>query len=38
MQTLPDKRYLRPDEVAEYFNVSRRTVYRWADNGEIVGH
>lgn len=35
MRELPDKKYLRPDEVAEYFSVSRSTVYGWADIGVL---
>ena len=26
---LPDKDLLRPNEVAEYFSVSKRTIYQW---------
>jgi excisionase family DNA binding protein len=29
----PDKKLLRVDEVAEYFDVSRSTIYLWIDNG-----
>jgi len=32
---LPHKARLRPDEVADYFNRSRQTVYRWIDEGKI---
>jgi excisionase family DNA binding protein len=32
---LPNKARLRPDEVADYFNRSRQTVYRWIDEGKI---
>lgn len=35
MTNLPDKAYYRPDEIAEYFNVSRRTVYVWIDTGKL---
>ena len=31
MTKLPDKELLRPDEVASYFRVSPRTVYRWLE-------
>lgn len=33
--TLPNKEYLRPDEVANYFSLSVKTIYGWIDNGEI---
>ena len=33
--TLPDKQMLRPDEVAEFWRVSVKTVYRWIDLGII---
>lgn len=29
MTDLPEKNLLRPDEVAEYFSVTKRTVYIW---------
>ena len=29
------KSLYRVDEVAEYFNVNRSTVYRWIDNGVL---
>ena len=29
------KQYLRVDEVAEYFSISVRTVYRLIDEGEL---
>ena len=31
----PLKRYYRVDEVAEYFSISVRTVYRLIDEGEL---
>lgn len=31
----PLKRYYRVDEVAEYFGVSVRTVYRFIEEGEL---
>ena len=37
MKKLPDKRYLRVGEVAEYFDVSKVTVYRWIKEGRIIG-
>ena len=33
IETLPKKELLRPDEVAKYFSVTRRTVYHWCDSG-----
>jgi excisionase family DNA binding protein len=35
--TLPDKELLRVDEVAEYFGVSRKTIYNWVDMGKLQG-
>ena len=29
------KDYYRPDEVAIYFSINRRTVYRWIETGKI---
>jgi excisionase family DNA binding protein len=29
------KSLYRVDEVAEYFNVNRSTIYRWIDNGVL---
>ena len=29
------KRLLRPDEVAEYFSVSRTTIYLWCEHGHL---
>jgi excisionase family DNA binding protein len=37
LRNLPDKTWFRPDEVARYFNVSRRTVERWHDTGRLQG-
>jgi excisionase family DNA binding protein len=36
MTTLPDKELLRVDEVAEYFSISRSTVYLWIDHGILI--
>jgi len=33
----PMKRYYRLDEVAEYFAISLRTVYRLLDEGHLKG-
>lgn len=35
MSDLPEKKLIRPDEVARYFRVSIRTVYGWIDSGQI---
>lgn len=35
MTTWLKKDYYRPDEVAIYFSISRRTVYRWIETGKI---
>lgn len=35
MTNLPEKAYYRPDEIAEYFSVSKRTVYVWIDTGKL---
>ena len=35
MSTLPNKELLRVGEVAEYFDVSTRTIYLWIDNGHL---
>ncbi len=35
MKTLPDKELLRPNEIAEYFSVSIKTVYGWIDQGKL---
>jgi excisionase family DNA binding protein len=36
MKELPEKSLLRPDEVALFWRVSVKTVYRWIDMG-IIG-
>jgi excisionase family DNA binding protein len=36
MSTLPDKDLLRVDEVAEYFDVHKSTIYLWIDHGILV--
>ena len=33
MTTLPEKSLLRPDEVAAFWSVSVKTIYRWIDLG-----
>lgn len=35
MNGLPNKDLLRPNEVAIYFSVSRKTIYSWVDTGKI---
>jgi len=35
MTTWLKKDYYRPDEVAIYFSINRRTVYRWIETGKI---
>ncbi len=37
MKSLPEKELLRPDEVAEFWSVSVKTIYRWIDLGIIPG-
>ena len=32
---LPDKTLFRPDEVAVFFSVSRKTVYAWVESGKL---
>jgi len=32
---LPDKTLLRVDEVAGFFSVTERTVYRWCEEGAL---
>ena len=34
---LPDKDLLRPDEVAKFWRVSVKTIYRWIDIGIMPG-
>jgi excisionase family DNA binding protein len=35
VQSKTTKQYLRVDEVADYFSISVRTVYRLIDEGEL---
>lgn len=37
MEKEREKRYLRPDEVADMMGVSRRSVYRYLDAGMLQG-
>ena len=34
---LPERRLLRPTEVAAFFAVSARTIYQWYDEGKLDG-
>jgi excisionase family DNA binding protein len=34
---LPNKSFLRVDEVAKFFSVSHRTVYNWHNEGRLDG-
>lgn len=36
--SLPDKDYLRPDEVADVMRRSRSTIYRMIDNGDMPAY
>ena len=35
MTDLPDKALLRPDEVAAYLDVTRKTIYQWISLGKL---
>ena len=35
MTDLPDKKLLRPDEVAAYLDITRKTVYLWVQLGKL---
>jgi excisionase family DNA binding protein len=35
LPSLPDKDLLRPDEVADFFSVSKRVVYKWCEEGKL---
>jgi len=37
MNDLPQKSLLRPDEVAAFWSVSVKTIYRWIDLGILEG-
>ena len=34
-KSLPDKPLFRPDEVAVFFGVSKKTVYFWIEKGKL---
>jgi len=36
MKDLPDKPFLRVDEVSDLFGVSRSAVYLWIDHGKLI--
>lgn len=36
-ERLPDKPFLRLDEVAVFFSVTQRTVYNWYASGRLTG-
>ena len=36
MTDLPNKPLLRPDEVAAFFSVTRKTVMRWVKKGDLI--
>lgn len=36
MKDIPDKAFLRVDEVKELFGVSRSVVYLWIDHGKLI--
>ncbi len=35
MERLPNKAYLKPEEVAKYYNVSKSAIYKWIAEGKI---
>ncbi len=35
MNTLPQKEHFRVDEVANYFDVAKSTIYLWIDHGHL---
>lgn len=35
IKSLPAKALLRPDEVADFFRISRNTIYAWIDSGDL---
>ncbi len=37
MDLLPNKRFFRPDEVAQLLALSRRTIYRMIRDGRLPG-
>jgi excisionase family DNA binding protein len=36
MMALPEKEWLRVEEVAQYYSVSNRTIYLWLAHGHLV--
>jgi len=35
LTNLPEKAYYRPDEIAEYLGVAKRTIYVWIESGKL---
>ena len=35
MNRLPEKKRFRPDEVADFFKVTRKTIYSWILKGKL---
>jgi excisionase family DNA binding protein len=35
MKELPDKAHYRPEEIAEYFDISVKTLYQWIAEGKV---
>ena len=35
MTTLPEKQWLRPDEVADYLSIPIKTLYGWIAEGKV---
>jgi len=35
LTSLPEKAYYRPDEIAQFYSVSKRTVYLWIEEGRL---
>ena len=38
MSDLPKKEWLRVDEVAEHYQISRSSVYAWIDDGALPAY
>ena len=38
MTQLPDKAHFRVEEVANYFDVTTRTIYLWIEHGHLKAH
>jgi excisionase family DNA binding protein len=35
MKELPEKAHYRPDEVADYFDIPKSTLYQWIAEGKV---